>query len=149
MQVEPLITKIEAAVSTQLAVAGADPAVEAAAAQLVAALRPALGQAALELAEQAAAEVSGQLSDRKVEVTLSEGDPTLRVIEQGSGEEPASDEEFDARITLRLPPSLKGLVEEAAGSAGDSVNTWVVRALASKAGRTGRSGGRVTGRYEL
>lgn len=149
MQIEPLMTKIEAAVSTQLAVAGADPAVEAAAAQLIAALRPALGQAALELAEQAAAEVSGQLPDRTVEVTLSEGDPTLRVVDRGTEEEPGSDEEFDARITLRLPPSLKGLVEEAAGSTGDSVNTWVVRTLASKAGRSRRSGGRVTGRYEL
>lgn len=149
MQIEPLMTKIEAAVSTQLAVAGADPAMEAAAAHLVSALRPALGQAALELAEQAAAEVSGQLPDRTVEVILSDGEPTLRVVESGAGEDPGPDEEFDARITLRLPPSLKGLVEEAAGSSGDSVNQWVVRALASKAGRTRRSGRRVTGRYEL
>lgn len=149
MQIEPLMTKIEAAVSTQLAVAGADPAIEAAASQLMSALRPALGQAALELAEQAAAEVSSQLSDRSVEVILSDGDPTLRVVESGTAEEPGPDEEFDARITLRLPPSLKGLVEEAAGSSGDSVNAWVVRTLASKAGRRGRTGRRVTGRYEL
>ena len=38
-------------------------------------------------------------------------------------------EEFDARITLRLPPSLKEAVEQAAGTQGASVNAWVVDAI--------------------
>ena len=38
-------------------------------------------------------------------------------------------EDFVSRITLRLPPSLKELVESAADRAGESVNAWVVDAL--------------------
>lgn len=151
MQVDPILTSIEAAVSTQLAVAGADPAVETAAGQLLVALGPALRQAALELAQQAAAEVGAQLGDRTVDVVLADGEPTLRVVDRyGADAGAEEEEEFDARITLRLPPSLKGLVEDAAGRAGDSVNTWVVKTLTSKAGRAAsRTGSRVTGRYEL
>ncbi len=124
---------------------------EAAAGQLLAALGPALRQAAMELAQQAAAEVGAQLGDREVEVVLSDGEPVLRVVDRNGTAAPGPDEEdFDARITLRLPPSLKGLVEDAAGRSGDSVNTWVVKTLTSKAGRTAaRGGSRVTGRYEL
>jgi hypothetical protein len=150
MQVDPVLTGVEAAVSTQLAVAGADPAVEVAAGQLLAALGPALRQAAMELAQQAAAEVGAQLGDRDVEVVLVDGDPTLRVVDRNGVAVSDEGEDFDARITLRLPPSLKGLVEDAAGLSGDSVNTWVVKTLTSKAGRaSARTGKRVTGRFEL
>lgn len=150
MQVDPVLTGVEAAVSTQLAVAGADPAMEAAAGQLLAALGPALRQAAMELAQQAAAEVGAQLGDREVEVVLVDGDPTLRVVDANGVAVSDEEEDFDARITLRLPPSLKGLVEDAAGLSGDSVNTWVVKTLTSKAGRAStRAGKRVTGRFEL
>ena len=45
-------------------------------------------------------------------------------------------EELDARITLRLTPTLKQLVEEAAQVAGESVNAWVVEALGKRARRT-------------
>ena len=44
-----------------------------------------------------------------------------------------TDEDFDARITLRLPPSLKDLIEDAAGMTGESVNAWVVEALGKRA----------------
>jgi predicted HicB family RNase H-like nuclease len=39
------------------------------------------------------------------------------------------DEAFSARITLRLPESLKQRVESAAARDGASVNTWLVQAL--------------------
>jgi predicted HicB family RNase H-like nuclease len=39
------------------------------------------------------------------------------------------DEAFSARITLRLPESLKQRIESAAGREGASVNTWLVQAL--------------------
>jgi predicted HicB family RNase H-like nuclease len=39
------------------------------------------------------------------------------------------DEAFSARITLRLPESLKQRIESAAAREGASVNTWLVQAL--------------------
>ena len=39
-------------------------------------------------------------------------------------------EELSARITLRLPESLKAAVEKAADREGVSTNTWLVRAIA-------------------
>jgi hypothetical protein len=61
-----------------------------------------------------------------------------------------------ARISLRLPDALKARIEEAAGSIGASVNSWLVNELqdavvkidqaASTSERThGRPGKRMTG----
>ncbi len=149
MQLQPVITSIEAAVSVQLAVAGGDPALEEAASRFLAALEPALRQAGLELAQQAASEVSAQLGDRTVEVVIVDGDPVLRVHNAPESGEAVGDEDFDARLTLRLPPSLKGLVEQAAGEQGDSVNTWVVRTLNTGIRRSSKIGRRVTGSFDL
>jgi hypothetical protein len=44
---------------------------------------------------------------------------------------PEGDEGTVARINLRLPDQLKTRVEQAAGSEGLSVNTWLVRAAAA------------------
>ena len=52
----------------------------------------------------------------------------MLVREDGTAPEPA-DEVFSARITLRLPESLKQRVESAATREGASVNTWLVQAL--------------------
>ena len=69
------------------------------------------------------------------------------VREDGTAPEQA-DEAFSARITLRLPESLKQRVESAAAREGASVNTWLVQALAraveSRRG-TGGSRNRLTG----
>jgi hypothetical protein len=80
---------------------------------------------------------------------LEGGEPALRVTEVGPAAASAADEDFLARITLRLPPSVKALVEEAAEDAGDSVNQWVVNALSARARRTGRVGSRVSGSFDL
>jgi uncharacterized protein (DUF1778 family) len=61
--------------------------------------------------------------------------------------EPAED--FDARITLRLPPSLKQLIEDSAAIDGDSVNSWVVDALGKRAKRADRRGRRMTEAFDL
>ncbi|NNF68919.1 MAG: hypothetical protein HKN01_04045, partial [Acidimicrobiia bacterium] len=79
MDVTGAINQIEATVTGQLQLAGEDPAVEAAGEALLAAMRPALRQAAMSLAEQAAAEVASQLPDADVKVVLEDGDPTLEV----------------------------------------------------------------------
>lgn len=149
MHLAPVLTTLEAAISTQLAVAGADPTMEAAASQLLAALEPALKQVGMELAQQAAEEVGAQLGDRTVEVVMVDGEPQLRVSQPSDPEPSGVEEDFDARITLRLPPSLKGLVESAADETGDSINTWVVKTLTSGARKSTKVGRTVRGTFEL
>jgi hypothetical protein len=134
MHVQPVVNSLRAALLNNSGISSADPTIEAAVSHLVEALGPALRVAALDLAEQAAGEVRAQLPDHSVDIVLADGDPTLRITEVrgGSSSRPV-DEDFGARITLRLPPSLKDLIENAAGSTGESVNAWVVEALGKRA----------------
>ncbi len=150
MYLEGLIEEIEGAVRSQVALAGSDPAVESATNIVLMAMRPALRQAAFAMAEQAALEVTAQLPAHEVTVVLADGEPTMRVSETaGSDRLPGEDEDLSARITLRLPPSVKSLVEEAAGGTGASVNQWVVDAL-SKGARSMRGRGKSeTGTIDL
>ena len=150
MHVQPVLNSLQATLAGHAALASGDPAVEAATAHLVEALAPALRVAALDLAQQAAAELAAQLPDHSVDVLLVEGDPTLRVGEATpTGERPTS-EDFDARITLRLPPSLKELIEDAAGNHGESVNGWVVDVLSNRAARSkSRPGAKHTQSFDL
>lgn len=149
MNTTGLIAHLESAVQNQVMLAGNDPAVDGAARAILAVLEPSLQQAALDLAQQAAQEVEAQLGDQTVEVVLSEGEPSLRV--ETSDQEPdLASGGYEARLTLRLPARIKELVEEAAGSAGDSVNAWVVKTLSAKTKTPARvPGRRVTGTVEL
>lgn len=148
MQVDPVITELEARVLSQTALMGTGPDVESSVMLLLELLRPALRQAAMSLAEQAADEVRAQLTDHTVDVTLVGGDPVLRVHESRAAGRTTIEEELDARITLRLPPSLKNAIENYAGDTGESVNSWVVKTLEGKAGRRPR-GGRVDTTFEI
>jgi hypothetical protein len=141
VQVQPVINAVQAALSGQGYLAGGDVAVEEAIDHLVQALSPAIRQAALELAEQAAGEVRAQLPDRAVDVVLVDGDPSVRIAEAVIVAEPPSMEDLDARITLRIPPSLKTLIEDAAQTTGASVNSWVVDALARRTRRPDKTHG--------
>ena len=132
MHLEGLLAELEGSVRSQVALAGGDPGVEAAAGALLGALRPALQHAAFSLAEQAALEVNAQLSEHRVEVMLSEGEPVLRVTEEARKVEHSSDDSMSARITIRIPESIKALVEDAADGTGASVNQFVVDALSRK-----------------
>lgn len=141
-------TRFEAAVEQQVLVAGSDTEMETVAGTLLAALEPVIRQVALDLAVQAAAEVSAQLSSHEIDVVLSEGEPSLRVRSLGEGADLAT-ESLDARITLRLPPTLKERVESAADEVGESVNSWLVKTLAAQARETGRrQSRRITGTIE-
>ena len=119
---------------------------------LAVALESAIGRRLLEALGEAALELNGQLDDGRVEVRFAGGDPELVLVrdEEAAPVEPV-DEAFTARITLRLPESLKARLEAAAAREGVSVNTWLVQVL-SRAGEprtsTGPSGGsrrRLTG----
>lgn len=133
MQVQPIVNAVQAALLGQGTLAGGDVAVEEAIDHLVTALAPAIRQAAMDLADQAACEVRAQLPDRTVDLVLVDGDPSLRIAESAVSAETGPAEELDARITLRVPPSLKSLIEDAADTAGASVNSWVLDALSRRA----------------
>jgi predicted HicB family RNase H-like nuclease len=116
---------------------------------LAVALEASLGRRLQEALGEAALELSGQLDSGRVEVRIAGGDPELVYVrdEESASAEPA-DEAFTARITLRLPESLKNKLEARAGSSGVSLNTWIVQALARGAEPRTSSGGsrrRLTG----
>lgn len=143
------MTRLKGAVEHQVLVAGGDTEIESAARALLTALDPAIRQLAYDLAEQAAAEVASQLPSHEVDVVLVSGEPALRVRQGEGGEAPPTGESLDARITLRLPPTLKELVESAAEERGESLNTWLVKTLSTRAGEGGRRRSRrVTGTIE-
>ena len=98
------------------------------AAELLAlALEPALGRRLQEALAEAALELSGQLDHGRVEVRVAGGDPELVYVEDAPAE--ATDEDFTARISLRLPETLKSRLDAAAAASGVSVNTYLVQAL--------------------
>jgi hypothetical protein len=97
---------------------------------LAGALESALGRRLLEALGEAALELTGQLDEGRVEVRFAGGDPELVLVRDEA--EPAlepADEAYTARISLRLPESLKVRLEAAASREGVSVNTWLVQAL--------------------
>jgi hypothetical protein len=97
---------------------------------LAVALEPALARRFQEALAEAALELSAQLERGRVEVRIAGGDPELVYVADFESEPVESGEAaFDARITLRLPESLKSRLESAASAGGVSVNTWLVQTL--------------------
>lgn len=133
MQTAPFVEALRREVA-----ASGDPVVERLAASLEAAAHLWL----IEVAGQAAGEVTAQLPDGHVEVRLSGRDPELVYVADPEPEAAASSDDYAARITLRLPESLKTQVEQWAAAEGVSVNTWLVRTIA----RGGQSPRRAPGR---
>jgi hypothetical protein len=114
------------------------------------ALESSLGRRLQEALGEAALELSSQLDSGRIEVRIAGGDPELVLVrdEDGTTAAEPADEAFTARITLRLPESLKARLEAAANREGVSVNTWLVHMLHHAAEPRGHSGGsrrRLTG----
>ena len=102
----------------------------------------------LGLLSEAALEVSSQLPAGHVELRLAGEEPSLvYVTDEGATQPAPGDDALTARITLRLPDSLKGSLEAAAAQDGVSLNTWIVKALARglTLAATSRIGSRLTG----
>ena len=139
MNIEAIAAKLEDQLLASGRLAGTDPAAEQVVDAMVTALGPAIRQAALELVEQAAEEVGAQLPTGRVDVVLSEGEPAL-VVRNEETETTFTSDELEARMTVRLPSNLKSALEEAADNAGDSVNSFVLKTLATgtSASRRGR-----------
>ena len=126
--------------------AGGDEA-RALADRLTAPLEASIRLMLLEVLSDAASEITLDLAPGSVEVLLRGRDPEIVVTPAPHDEPPTfptsrdvtptsvapdeADEGGTARITLRLPESLKLRIETEAGRQSLSVNSWLVRAVAA------------------
>src|SRR3954454_7174796 len=115
----------------------AGPEARAATERLSYALDPAARLALMEAISQAAAEITAELPDGGVDVRLNGRElefavhappaaaPTTLPPTPADADE-AEDDGSVARITLRIPESVKAKAEELASRSGHSLNTWLV-----------------------
>lgn len=104
--------------------------------RLAFALDPAARLALMEAVSQAAAEITAEMPDGGVDVRLTgrELDFVVHTTPSSPPEaatapapvEEAEDDGSVARITLRIPESVKAKAEELAARSGHSLNTWLV-----------------------
>lgn len=132
MELAPYLTALRADLRAAAAVGGED--VARAAGLLGEAVEPALRLVLLDLLAEAAEDLTTQLGGATVELRLRGREPEL-VATTGAPPAPAEPEaagdENTARLTLRLPEGLKARAEAAASTEGQSVNSWLVRAVAA------------------
>jgi HicB-like protein involved in pilus formation len=117
----------------------AGPEARAATERLAYALDPAARLALMEAISQAAAEITAELPTGGVDVRLNgrdlefavHGPPpaTPEAAPQPAATEEAEDDGNLARITLRIPESVKARAEEMATRSGSSLNTWLVNVV--------------------
>jgi HicB family len=132
---------------TAAAQAGSDE-IRAAAERLALALDPAVRLTLMDALSQAASEITNELHGTSVEVRLRGREPVFVVLGDAvtppadtleDADEAPDDLDFEseddtvARITLRLPESLKARAEELAARRGQSLNTWLVNAARNSA----------------
>jgi hypothetical protein len=117
---------------------------------LAEALDPAVRLAVVDALSAATAEVTQALPGTTVEVRMHGREP--RIVVTSAEPEPAAgpvpdEAEGTARVTLRLPESVKTRVEAAAAGDSLSVNTWLVRAVVRALDHppSPRAGRRLTG----
>lgn len=128
MKTATFVEKLERDLASVAALGGEN--VAEAAELLAQALRSSAGMRLVETLGEAALELNAQLPEGHVEIRLAGPDPQLVYVGAEQAEPPApADDGLSARITLRLPESLKRELEAAAGREGVSLNTWLVRAL--------------------
>lgn len=112
-----------------------DESTSDAAGRLAAAMAGPMRARLVELASLIAAEISGTMPDGHAEVRLVGDDVTVVVLpgEPVAATEPVAgadlSDDTDARVTLRLPATLKGRLERAAADEGLSLNSHIVRLL--------------------
>jgi hypothetical protein len=125
---------VEALQQDLAAVAGiGDDAIAEAARRISAALESSLRLRLMDALGEAAADLTSQLPDGHVEVRISGGEPELVYIPEPGAPPPSGLEDLTARITLRLPETLKGIVDAAAQEAGMSANTWLLQQITRSA----------------
>jgi hypothetical protein len=151
MQVDHYVTQVQSQLVAAASLGG--DTTRATGEALATAAEPAVRLALLGAVAAAADEITSMLLDSPgapaVAVRLDGDDLHLEVRPTGPGEPSvdsaptgADDGESTARISLRLPEALKVQIEAAARRTGVSVNTWIVRAVASALTGSGRGGRR-------
>jgi hypothetical protein len=104
---------------------------------LIQALSDAAGSLSAEMAPSSVElRMVGQDPEFVVSIQTAEAEPTLLLPDAEPDPEPAGepqtsepDDEPVARITLRLPQSVKARVDEMASTEGISTNAWLIRAV--------------------
>jgi hypothetical protein len=115
----------------------AGPEARAATERLAYALDPAARLALMEAISQAAAEITAELPDGGVDVRLNGRElefavhappaaPTTPPPPPAPGADDVEEDGSVARITLRIPESVKAKAEQLADRSGHSLNTWLV-----------------------
>ena len=138
MDITPYVESLRRDLVT--AAEGAGDELRQAAERLAFALDPAARLALMEAISQAASEITAEMPAGGVDVRLDGRDLDFVVHSPEAVPAPppppppptATEPEEDggvARITLRLPESVKTKAEDAAAAAGQSVNTWLVNVV--------------------
>lgn len=142
MDITPYIDSLRRDLAAAADAGGAEA--KAAAERLTLALDPAMRLALMDALSQAAAEITSELPAGSVDVRLRGREPEF-VVDVPSTlplagpmppappppPEPGEEDEDAtvARITLRMPESLKTRAEEMAARSGHSLNTWLVNTI--------------------
>jgi len=122
----------------------AGPEAREAAERLSFALDPAARLALMEAVSQAAAEITAEMPDGGVDVRLDGRDLAFLVHQAPAApasapaapvEDEVEDEGAVARVTLRIPESVKAKAEEMANRSGHSLNTWLVNVVRAATNR--------------
>jgi len=145
MEMARFVEALEADLAAVAAVG--DEQTRAVADRVLQAIRGSGGLRLLDALGEAALEISAQLPEGHIEVRLVGQDPAFVYVgEEAAPPEPAAEDGLTARISLRLPETLKASIEVNASREGISVNSWIVRALSrGTAGPVQRSGKRLRG----
>lgn len=135
MDITPYVDRLRADL-TAAAAAGGEQTRDAAE-RLTLALDPAMRLGLMEVLSEAAAEITSAMRTGSVETRLAGRDiefvldqpsaPTSAPTEDTSATD--TDEGDLARITVRIPESIKARAEELATKGGHSLNTWIVNVL--------------------
>jgi HicB family len=128
-----LTTHIEALRGDLDAIVAGDDQVRSTFDRLGRALEPALQLRLIDALSEASLELSDDLPTGHTEVRVAGRDARIVFVGPAPAPEPSAEAEDEeggtARLTLRMPESLKTKVEEAATKEGLSVNAWLVRAI--------------------
>lgn len=146
METGPFLDAVEA--DLEMATSGDDEATLVAA-RLAGVLRSSLQLRLFDAMGQAALELSDQMASGHVEVRLAGRDAELVYVPDEPADTSADDEDDrgTARLTLRMPESMKSQVERAADREGRSTNAWLVAGVKRALDHRGRRvvGSRLTG----
>jgi Ribbon-helix-helix protein, copG family len=142
MDLTPYLESVRAGVANASALA--DEPTQQVAGRLSTAIESSTRLALIQALSDAAGTISAELAPSSVELRMIGRDPEFVVSVQTAEAEPTlllppepepeggtteAEDEPAARITLRLPQSVKARVDEMASSEGISTNAWLIRAV--------------------